>query len=858
MPAALTHSSILLLARRRLRRLYGDLEAKARAAGPLSDLELRLAHLARRAHEMVSTPPWPELPAGAAGDELAAGVSKFAVLGSMGPDVPAFAALLAPGQGWIFDTVHKGNPDFNREAVRARTTDLALAIWERGAAAVAAEVTDPAARERALSYLRAYVLGHLAHLAGDILAHPYVHAVEWNRGTTFDHAATEGAIDARVARQVLGRAGTREGERWDAWWPAPDEVPPQLPAAYAAALEQVYALRTRRPTGFAEFEAEYARHDPPPLDDGLIADGFKVFRLGAIGIAYGWGWEHWFGFLSLLAVPLLALPPLALAAPRSSVLFGAAGPGVTGEEEWSELLTLPLALTAPFAWTAAFAAASLTTRGVERYAAAGLVSTGLATALGIAFLGEALGGTRLSPALRWLLLFGVPAAIGLVHATRLKRPRVGLLPLVHLLPLAVLALFFLFVGLDRLCRLVFPDGVAQAISLAVWTAALVVLWIWAAKRLRDIRIPEQPQEFPADLPHHVRLFDATTLFHEPAAPEPSLADLFYPAGPSMRHRRPERHKLLELWWTGGGDLWVRSEGYQLAFSADGTTAAQTVRAPIEPLTAKQYVDLLAAAVPGLLGRVAAPGDPDYVLPPGFTFALGEKDGEKDPPPPGDAAGKFLKLGSSAGQPTPIYHAPKSAQAARFGVHGPVDARDYTTGAKGDDDGFLFVHDPLAGGDGATVMDLAADFSALLMLGGASHLLPAADRAVAGASPVAAIQQVFRNWSLDRRRVNEWRLLVAGGALSEKGAAPGGVDPLMPAATPAGWTSPLAGDALAEGERTARAVGWVPLLRKWQDAARRPGVDVTADQPLDPNDPSRRALSRALAFLLDMPDPVKVR
>ncbi|HTG33675.1 MAG TPA: hypothetical protein VLB76_12175 [Thermoanaerobaculia bacterium] len=794
MPAALTHTAILLLARRRLR------ELKRALGGKTGDFEKRLAYLVSQALDMASTPPWPALPEHQAGDPLFAEISQFAVLGAMGPDVPAFAALLAPGQAWVFDTVHKGNPDRDREAVKAGTTDLALAIWDRGSAAAAQAATDPAELKKALSHLRAYVLGHLAHLAGDIVSHPYVNAVEWGRGEpAFDHTATEGSIDARVARQVFGRPSTREGQRWEAWWPLPEEVPAWLPAAYAEALEQVYSLRTRRPTGFAEFEAGLLKRDPPPLDESLMRDGFHVFRVGAVGIGYGWGWGHWFSVLSLLALPLLALPPLVLAAPHARRYLGGAEEKPDLEAARTELLTLPAAVAVFSSLVAAILIEGITRRGVERYTATGLLSTGLSAGLGLAFLGKTLGGSRTAAPLRWLLL-GVPLAVGLFHLSRVDRPHTGSLPLVHALPVAAVLAFLVVPLIDKVPGL--KKDVAAGIAIAAWTLAVLAGWIWLARRLRDARIPEEPRQLPADRPHHVRLFDDTTLFHDPAVAAPTPADLFFPSG---------RRKLLELWVEDGNpDLWLRSDGFQLAFSADGVTVSQVVPAPIEPVTARQYVLRLEAAIPGLKGRVAAPADLDYVLPPGYTFA--SEKAERDPAPATDPPERLEKLGS-ANKPTAIYLAPKPAQAVRFGVHGPVDARDHVVSAQGDEDGFLFVHDRLAG-EADTVMDLAGDFAALLLLGGASRMLPEADRQDHGIAP---IQQVFRNWNLDRRRVDEWRLLVAGGAAR--------------------------GPDLAEGDATARALGWVPLLRKWQDAAGRGETDV--------------ALSRGLAFLLDMTDAVEV-
>jgi hypothetical protein len=81
---------------------------------------------------------------------------------------------------------------------------------------------------------------------------------------------------------------------------------------------------------------------------------------------------------------------------------------------------------------------------------------------------------------------------------------------------------------------------------------------------------------------------------------------------------------------------------------------------------------------------------------------------------------------------------------------------------------------------------------------------------------------------------------------------------MPATTPEDWTSPLfsaaARDPFDEGERTAHSLGWVPLLRKWFDVARRPDADALAATRFNENDPTNRELSRGMAYLLDMPDP----
>ncbi|HVR98499.1 MAG TPA: hypothetical protein VMW27_17930 [Thermoanaerobaculia bacterium] len=865
MPAALTHKSIMLLARRRLGVMYRALEAKQAAGGPVSDLERRVAHLAKMAYDMLSATDPVALEGSLAADPLAQGVSQFAVMGSMGPDIPAFAALLAPGQGWIFDTVHKGSPDHHREFVHAGTTDFILAFWQKVSEALATE-SDP----NPLKRMRAYVLGHLAHIAGDVISHPFVNDVEWHAAPVrLSHSETEGSNDALVARQVLGRSGTREGQSWDVWWPGPGRVPEAFYSAYAEALEDVYSLRTRRRTGFAEYERGFQEHRPPALDAALIKDGYKVYRDGAIGIGYGWGWGKWFGLLSMLFLPLLAAPYLVFALPNGSQLYRPPREGDDADRGWWEVLELPLAFTAPVPVILGAIVASLTTKGVDDFLGASLFFSAASIIPAIAGVVIAFTNSEVSPAVRWAVLFGLPVASALVPLFFTGRRGVGYLPVVMALPLIALAAFFLVFGLLVLIpRAAGASPETQTgfvvTFLIVWTALMLFFWFWLPAKLRDARIPESPEEFPGKR-HTVRLFDDATLFHEPPpsgtppAAEPTLAQRLYPSS-----RRP----LLKIWWEGSGTMTLRSDRFQLFFQpGPGAPGGDTaVRAPLEPLTLAGYIRLLERSIPGVKAAVFETTDPDYVLPPGAAFA-DHGDAEDDETQPtvrkhDDEAAEFKTLGTSADNTDYVlYHAPRTVLAVRLGTEGPSSAfgRDEeATHAVGDDKGFSYVHNPVGAGDGDKVMDFASDFAALLMMGGASRMLTTGERAVPRAGSVPELHQVFRNWCLDRRRVNEWRMLVAGGAIPEKGARPQGKDPLMSKTTPENWTSPLFTDPdhgpFDEGERIAHSLGWVPLLRKWLDVARRPDADVLAATRLNENDPTNHELSRGMAYLLDMPDP----
>ncbi len=172
-----------------------------------------------------------------------------------------------------------------------------------------------------------------------------------------------------------------------------------------------------------------------------------------------------------------------------------------------------------------------------------------------------------------------------------------------------------------------------------------------------------------------------------------------------------------------------------------------------------------------------------------------------------------------------------------------------------EEGVAFVpEDPSALFAGDSVMDRAADLATLLCLGATSHLVPEGDLAASTTGTVEEqhpaidkVHQVFRNWNLDLRRVNEWKMLVGGDAVSEKRGEPGKPDPLQPLST-----EPLA--RTPAGEAASNRLGWVRTLTHWLDAARRPGMDMTEEQALRPGDPTRLELSRALSYLLDMPDP----
>jgi len=877
MPAVLTHKAILLLARERLAELRDALKAKVRSGQNITSVDRRILALATRAHEILSTPPHPntDLPEEPYVRPLGQEVSKFAVMGCMGPDITGFSALLAPGQAWVFDTIHKGTPDSQREAVVAGTCELPFALWRRVSSRITTELAGAgkeAERTAGLDKMRAYVLGHLCHLAGDIISHPLINDLEWHESNTLkprlDHADGEVSHDALVARKVFLRGSTREGAGWDAWWPEVDDIPGQFFDAYADALNDVYGVSSRRRTGLSQFEKRFEDLKAPTATPDFVRDGYRMYRQGILRFGYGFGTWKWFAFLLPVTLPLMAFPLLAAAPPTTRWFFLQRESDVTVERAWVDLLSFALALGSFGSLFYLIWIASITTHGIRAESIVGLVLNAIAAGLGLAHL-VTLGVDKMSVELRYILFVGVPATFilvqlirAIVDSARDGREKVAGLAWIYIAPPLVLLVSAL------LSALIFEacQGDDHQLEPGFFILA-AVLWslFWFAVsillcrfKLRDIKIPEAPL-FPAENPHHVRLFDDASLafdpsFFDPAqnpgGPNPNLAGRFFPSG---------RRELVKLWWEGSGDLFVRVDRYQLVFNFTETSAgAQIVPAPIGPMTLTEFGQFLTDTIQDAANQTGKlkvallhPRDTDYELPPGATFA-DHGDAEATLAKHALEAAKFKKLGTSQDNTDYIlYHAPKAAQSVRFGTTGPVanpfDTTEPALRTEEDRTGYPYVYDELSPNHHDSLMGFAADFGALLCLGAVPHLdaAPEADR----------IHQVFRNWSLDRRRVNEWRMLVAGGAVSEKGADPATFDPAMlRPANPAAWRSKLSGASLEAGEQAARDMGWVPLFREWFDVARRPTLDSLAAERFKAANPPNKALTQAMAFLLDLAEP----
>jgi hypothetical protein len=894
MPSVLTHTAIMLLARERLSQIDRVMSARIAAAPAgqeATDVEVRLRDLARSALNVLNTGPHVDanVPGNLAGQTVADGVSKFAVMGSMGPDLTGFAELLRPGQAWVFDTVHKGNPDGNRERMLAGTSDLALMIHSRGRALIEAAY-GAGDREAPLNRLKAFVLGHLTHVAGDVISHPLVDDIDWHLGTDgrkeASHHEAEGAHEALVAQRVFGRAGVRADGGWDGWWPAPKEVPPELYDAYAAALKDVYGIdeaggASSRPRGFNPFESDLAALDPPTLDGAFVRDGYETYHRAVISVVYDFAEDDWAGVLAGVMVPMIILPFLFLVLPDTRPLAGLSYPDSDPDRVLFNLFTLPMLIGSGSALGLQAWMSALTSKGVEDRMALGLIAACVMTLLLVLFLIE--GGARAWPkGARWAILFGLPLLLMAVVAgfaiddlsdegTRRRGAATLIPPLLAFVPMLAFLLLFgvltlLLRGVNGLTGLVGAEFDFKAVSFwittVIWVVAMIVFWVLGSTWLRDIRIPEQPDHFMARHRHAVRLFDDGAMTPDlDESGDPAADQRLYPSG---------RRGLARLWWTGGGTMEIRSDRYGLVFRLDGGDE-QTVPAALAPMRLSEYLALLTATVrdgggaTGQLQAAALDGDNDIFLPPGATFAS-HGDDEETEQDVLEKTATFRALGTADGDDAYVlHHATKSWQSVRTG-RSRVMPRPFTdvegeTGTFEGQDGFAYVVDPGQPDSDDSVMALSGDVAALLCLGAMGHIDPPA--APGGDEP--RVFQVFRNWNLDHRRVNEWRMLVAGKARTEKPtveaydrALPGG--PLGPADT-AAWLHPMMAQGnpavIAAAEATTRGLGWVPLLRTWLDRLENPNADALDETDPGEGEIATRTLTRGIAYLFDRPDPARV-
>lgn len=716
MPGAITHTAVALLARDRIRQIRDSLRAKEKNGRVVNDIERRIRYLAEKAFTIMTTatptiePPvalYGVPPADLGSDQ----VSKFLLMGAIGPDIPEYAALYTANQKWLRDTLHKGTPDINREQVLVGSCNYALAFWRKVQPHIDSDfgrssTADQLRHANARACMQAYVLGHFSHVATDLVSAPFIDNLEFQLGTPMRAKLSRdqivGALEVEVSRAIFRRGGDTRGSEWVNWWPAENQVPGAFYKASKEALEEIYGPGAVRP-GLLDFENTLRMDRPPELSEKLLRDGYGSFRT-IVDVGTAWDYWDWLTATWFMYLPSLLAYPLALALPNGKDRFrGVKPPGYDDDKALFEILALPFAVNSlvPLYYSII---ANTSYLGAEREVIAGWVSTGVQLAAAIGFILTIDTSAEGLP-WRYIFLFGLPLLAYGFHIfytlwRGVQNPRRKQLLFASIVPVV---LSFLFIGLyfafmhTGVEKLLDPEAIREpgefVWRLVVWFVILFALWWLTAVLIRWFLSPSVPAAEANALVgtqgHHIRLFDDASLFLKPPAENappvsPTLADLFYPSG---------RRALMKLWWDGNGAASIIAHRDRLEFNLDGHVVV--IPAPPAGMKTSEFAEYLERNVLDFSEDGGLKAEPfhtvsdeslfpileleDHELPPGLAFS-DDGDGETTQAAHDAKAGRRVALRASTEDPYVLYHAPKAHQSVRFDAHGPSLDADETTAA----------------------------------------------------------------------------------------------------------------------------------------------------------------------------------
>jgi len=704
MAGPITYAAIALLARDRLDQIVRTLRAK-NELGTAHELELHVLHLAERAHAMMSAAqPTIAPPVRLYGPPLTDGVSRFMLLGAMGPDLMRYASLFAEGQDWLYHTLHKGTPDENRERIYVESTNTIFLFWDLVGGHIAEEFSDADDRVAPMANMRAYVLGHLCHVATDVLAHPWMERFESQLGVPaggvpggaliprLNREEVGGAIDRNLANTFFDRYNVDTRGKWADWFPSPGDVPDSFYEALASTIE--IAFLSKRPEGLPSFEETFAAIDPAPpdLDAHMIEDGVTTFR-SVIEIGRVWDLGQWIGATAPMFLPLIAAYPMALVLEQADDLsrsLAAEGPDAAGIRSF-EQAAFPFMMTA-LSPLVTMIIVSASGRGLRAEGVTGWINAGLQVVFAVAFFATLGSATRA----HWVFLFILPLFFNLAQmifalargSDSNVRTLLWLGPLVGL-SMALLFLLcwstFLHEGIEEFNKDSSERDHAKAWGFFVlWLVIVVALWIVHALLWRYVfsgEHAEDPHRFDTvDPPRkYLQLYDDATLIVQPEgfAGSEKLSDHIYPTS-----RRP----LLKLWFEGAGTLRVRIDHDRMVFTTDAANppppgSLQTIFVPLAALSVEDFGKLLEASVKDggggtgqLKFKAAHDEEKELLLSPGFT--LSDHGDDKDTQADHDAAADdFLAIGTTEEAAFVLHHAPRHRLSSLMGRAGP--ARDVT-------------------------------------------------------------------------------------------------------------------------------------------------------------------------------------
>ena len=838
----------------------------------VNDTERRVLGLAKAAAEMFQAGPPIDLPDGL---PVGHGFGRFAVAGSAAFELPAYAELFTRNGSWVADIIRRGTPDENFSKVVVGSTQLAVRAGEIGVGLA----TDDAAQAR----IQSFSMGMMSALASQVVVNPVFRGLQI-RETKRDWSRSAPAVDIasaeqRIVRHLLG--GRSGAASWQGWWPSTSDVPDALFDGYVQAVEEAYGITAHRPRGFADYEQQFAASVPPPLTKDRLRDGYTLARLDAQFTS--WGAGTWYlALLPMLVVPIAGYA-LVRALPHGQAFVN---PAVHLDERgaWEvAMLGTGLGALAPagysiYLWTQV-------PENTEAFVEA-IVMFGLraALALGSIAADDAGAGVRWGLLFTPLALFDVYSLVrGLIE--RGNGGPAGFVFLLQTLPLMTGSVVLLW---SLLSEAMISAGADKDVVYFVMLAALAAILLAAVGiplavalsnggGLRSLLLGSRisitdslealtenggPQALAA-------LFDDSTLWFDPtvAPPGPTLADLRYPSG---------RRALLRIWWTGAGGLQISHDEHTVTFKKDDGSTKDVVLPPGKT-AAPDLARLLVAQMPGLSAQPYDTAGSTFDLP--YPHTLTDLGDTQATLALHDAhVHDFVPVGTTFDSAYILRHPPRDELVTSYGENGPSASQL---------EAIEVVPSQMLGDVEQSAIGTAADLAALLCMAAAPSLAgwapgtngnapaevgkvnafdPPGRPALGALNPVF---QVFRQWNLDERRVNEWRMLVQGGADRDQ-TDPVHADPAMrpnpavgaSAYVNAAQNAPPAPPAPSP-EAVSRALGWVPLWRAWSRMATDITADTSATSPMSYTptvrladgtllQPSNADLTNAMRFLLDLP------
>lgn len=739
MPQLFRDQAVALLARERLHEIRDQLRAK-KAADParFTAIEARVLWLAEQAAAATNGAPpiplehFPRVFHVAPGETA----SKFFTMGALGTSIPGFGSLPAADQDWVQRVLRKGTRDERRERVDAGSARLALEVWRRSRSLINSSTTmSPGDKTAALAAARAFYLGHLCHIASNVVGSPVLDEMTWHLPGPSLAGAPAGitlGTDVKLSRDDVEREieqliktqlfqpSVGGATDYAAWLPTGVEVPPPIFQAFAEATRDLYLGGTGH-RGLADLEAAFSA-GAPQVSKEWLTDAYASLRNSIAGVLGGtaptstdreWGFWSWVAVLTPIVVPSLLTVPLIAKLDKGQNIGGT--DAQRGDEKaWWQVFALQYAGTGLILPLYVVIASAVSVRGFSQESWIAIVLGLIVLGFSIALLARLDHEDDDDPGARWTLL-AIPAVLELLYAfIYIAAIRGGgnrynrLFAAIFVLHVAITCLNVAYLAIKDVSNGLKGDA---GTAFGYWAlygfllAPLVLLGlpslILLATNPPEPPAPTPPGAPPPITPHpfvaaprYARLFDDSTLVTDPDLINPALAQHFYPAGDADAAAR-RRRKLMTLRLQGAtADLYVRSRGDRLELKWVGpptggaaptaaTAPDQTIELPQAPMRVRVFAGMLGlvrqpAGGPGVLTvTVDVPEAEDHLLPEGLVLAVGFEDDLTRADAARRTAGDTWQQVVAAG--LPIHHATKSRLSVMFGKRGDATAADEPAG-----------------------------------------------------------------------------------------------------------------------------------------------------------------------------------